>query len=87
MPFVLSRRRHCLAVVLDFRAAQLLGIEFLRRRCFELEVLEGARAVFGVAASRVVQEFDVAVGDAEVDLAGGEVYDEAVDSGESCVEG
>jgi len=52
-----------------------------------LEVLEGARAVFGVAASRVVQEFDVAVGDAEVDLAGGEVYDEAVDSGESCVEG
>jgi hypothetical protein len=55
-------------------------------RTLELYVFKRARSVFGVSASRVVHELDVAISDAEVDLARREVYDEAVDSGEGCVE-
>jgi hypothetical protein len=53
-------------------AFELRGIEFRRWEC--------ARAIFGVAALRVLHELNVAIGDSEIDLTRGEVYDETVDS-------
>jgi hypothetical protein len=49
----------------------------------ELGVWERGRAVFGVAAFRVLHELDVAIGDSKVDLASREVYDETVDPRQS----
>lgn len=68
----------------DLRVLGLRRVFALRNS--ELRAWQCTRAVFGIAAFEIIQELDVAVSDAEVDLACGEVYDETVDSRESCVE-